>query len=131
MEKIVWTNGCFDIIHRGHLELLSFCRSLGGKVIVGLNSDASVRRLKGKNRPINSEKDRAFLLKNLRTVDEVVIFNENTPENLIKLIRPDIIVKGGDYDKSQVVGKEISKVVIFEYVKGYSTTKTLQDIADR
>ena len=129
--SVIFTNGCFDIVHRGHLELLSFCKSLGGKVIVGINSDSSVKRLKGKNRPINSEKDRAFLLENLRTVDEVIIFNEDTPERLIKSIKPDIIVKGGDYDKSQVVGKKISKVVIFEYVKGYSTTEKIKDIANR
>lgn len=118
----VFTNGCFDIIHRGHASLLGYCRSLGKKVIVGLNSDSSVKRLKGTQRPINSQEDRKFILEALSSVDEVIIFDEDTPYNLIKAIKPDIIVKGGDYKMKDVVGSDVSEVVIFEYVPGYSTT---------
>ena len=92
---IVFTNGCFDVLHRGHLDLLKYCKKLG-TVVVGLNSDASVKRLKGESRPLNSEKDRKYLLDSLVFVDKVIIFNEDTPYNLIKEINPDIIVKGGD-----------------------------------
>ena len=125
---IVFTNGCFDIIHRGHLELMSYCKSIGSKVIVGINSDDSIRRLKGESRPINKCNDRKFMLESLKYVDEVIVFNENTPLNLIKKIKPDIIVKGGDYSPEDVVGNDIAEVRIFKYVKGYSTTKIIQDI---
>ena len=131
MSKVIFTNGCFDIIHRGHIELLEYCKSIGGKLIVGLNSDSSVKRLKGKKRPINSEKDRKYLLESLRFVDEVIIFNEDTPLELIKKISPDIIVKGGDYTVESVVGNNICEVRIFKYVKGYSTTSTIQNINNR
>ena len=129
--KKIFTNGCFDIIHRGHLELLMYCKNLGEKVIVGLNSDESVKRLKGKKRPINNQKDRKFLLESLIFVDEVIIFNEDTPYNLIKKIMPNIIVKGGDYKIKEVVGNDISEVRIFKYVKDYSTTKKIKDIINR
>ncbi len=129
--SLVFTNGCFDIVHRGHLELLNFCNSIGTKVIVGLNSDCSIKRIKGKNRPINNQEDRKFLLECLESVDEVIIFNEDTPETLIKMINPDIIVKGGDYQPHEVVGNNIGKVVIFNYVDGYSTTEKIQDIVNR
>ena len=129
--KKIFTNGCFDIIHRGHLELLKYCKSLGGEVIVGLNSDASVKILKGKNRPINNQNDRKLMLRSIRYVDNVIIFHENTPYNLIKEINPDIIVKGGDYKIKDVVGNNICEVKIFNYVNGYSTTKTIQSITDR
>lgn len=131
MKDLVFTNGCFDIIHRGHLELFRFCKSLGKKLVVGLNSDESITRLKGVNRPINNVNDRKFLLESLIFVDEVIVFSEDTPYNLIKIVNPDIIVKGGDYKVSEVVGKDLCEVVIFNYVKGYSTTKTIQSIADR
>ena len=130
-EKTIFTNGCFDIIHRGHIELLKYCKGLGGKVVVGLNSDESVRRLKSDSRPINNQEDRKFLLESLRYVDAVFVFNEDTPYNLIKEINPDVIVKGGDYKPKDVVGKDIAEVRIFKYVKGYSTTKSIQDIANR
>lgn len=126
---IVFTNGCFDIIHRGHLELMSYCKSIGSRVIVGINSDDSIRKLKGESRPINNCNDRKFMLESLKYVDEVIVFNENTPLNLIKKIKPDIIVKGGDYSPEDVVGNDIAEVRIFKYVKGYSTTKIIQDIA--
>ena len=112
----VFTNGCFDILHKGHVELLEFCkhykgvsfsgRSLFPRVVVGLNSDASVKRLKGDSRPINNQEDRAYLLQSLKYVDDVIIFDEDTPLDLIKLIKPDILVKGGDYEGIRVVGQD-------------------------
>jgi len=129
--KTVFTNGCFDIVHRGHLELLEYCKTIGEKVIVGINSDQSVRSLKGSNRPINAQEDRKFLLESLVYVDEVIVFDEETPLELIKNIKPDIIVKGGDYSPEEVVGHKLAKVVIFETVDGYSTTKIVKSISDR
>ena len=123
--KTIFTNGCFDILHRGHVELLKYCKSLG-HVIVGLNSDSSVKTLKGNSRPINSQEDREFLLKSLKFVDEVVIFPENTPYNLIKQIKPDILIKGGDYKPHEVVGADLCEVRIFSYIDGYSTTKIIE-----
>ena len=128
---IIFTNGCFDIVHRGHIELLKYCRSIGGKVIVGLNSDASVRALKGRDRPINSQEDRKFHLEAIRYVDEVVIFDQETPYELIMQIKPSVIVKGGDYNKTDVVGHDVSEVRIFDYVRGYSTTSTIESISNR
>ena len=126
MSKVVFTNGCFDILHRGHVELLRFCSTLGTKVVVGLNSDASVKRLKGSSRPITNQQDRKLILESIRWVDEVIIFEEDTPLNLIKRIGPNIIVKGGDYDKDDVVGSECASVVLFNFIDGYSTTKIIQ-----
>ena len=128
--RSIFTNGCFDIVHRGHIELLKYCKSLG-YVIVGLNSDQSVNRLKGETRPINSQEDRMELLLSLRFVDEVVIFADDTPLNLIKNIKPDIIVKGGDYKKEKVVGNEIAEVIIYDYIEGYSTTRIIQSLTNR
>lgn len=128
---MIFTNGCFDIIHRGHIELLRYCHSLGESVIVGINSDESIKKLKGKNRPINNQEDRKFLLESLKYVSEVVVFDEDTPYNLIKSIRPDIIIKGGDYQIEEVVGNDICKVVIFDYIEGHSTTETISRIANR
>tara|TARA_R110002110_G_scaffold65929_6_gene181171 strand:- start:891 stop:1280 length:390 start_codon:yes stop_codon:yes gene_type:complete len=128
---IIFTNGCFDIIHRGHIELLRYCQNQGKKVIVGLNSDKSISRLKGADRPINNQADRKLILESLIYVDEVVIFEEDTPYNLIKCINPDIIVKGGDYTVKEVVGNDIAHVKIFEFVDGYSTSKTIKNISDR
>jgi D-beta-D-heptose 7-phosphate kinase/D-beta-D-heptose 1-phosphate adenosyltransferase len=123
-EKQIFTNGCFDILHKGHVELLKFCKSLG-YVTVGLNSDASVSGLKGIGRPINTQEDRKLLLQGLRYVDQVIIFSESTPLRLIQDLKPDIIVKGGDYVKEDVIGSEIAEIVIFNTVEGYSTTNTL------
>ena len=123
---IVFTNGCFDVIHRGHLDLLKYCKSLG-RVVVGINSDKSVKRLKGKSRPINCSNDRKYLLECLSFVDEVIIFEEDTPYELIKKTKPDIIVKGGDYNPKNVVGNDLAEVRIFEIVEGYSTTLTIQN----
>ena len=131
MNNIIFTNGCFDIIHRGHIELLKFCKDMGGQVVVGINSDESIKKLKGNERPINNEKDRVFLLESLKYVDKVIIFEEDTPYNLIKQIKPDIIVKGSDYSKELVVGKDLAEVIIFEKIDGYSTTKTIQSIIGR
>ena len=125
--RVVFTNGCFDVLHRGHVELLKYSKSLG-TVVVGLNSDQSVKNLKGENRPFFSEEDRKFMLESCKYVDEVIIFNEETPYNLIKRINPDIIVKGGDYKSDDVVGNDIAKVKIFNYIDGYSTTKILETI---
>jgi len=128
---IVFTNGCFDLLHRGHVELLKYCDSIacpamGGYVIVGLNSDESVKRLKGNDRPINNQKDRKFILESLKFVYEVKIFDEDTPYELIKEIKPQVIVKGGDYKEEEVVGNDICKVRIFDYKEGYSTTNLLR-----
>jgi D-beta-D-heptose 7-phosphate kinase/D-beta-D-heptose 1-phosphate adenosyltransferase len=119
----VFTNGCFDILHRGHIEYLRQSKGLGDRLIVGLNSDASVRRLKGESRPINNQEDRAALLKALRFVDEVIVFNADTPIDLITMLRPDIITKGGDYRPEDVVGNALAKVVIIPYLENYSTTR--------
>ena len=123
--KLVFTNGCFDILHRGHIELLKYCKSLGS-VIVGLNSDTSVRNLKGDSRPHFSQEDRKFMLESCKYVDGVVIFDEKDPYNLIKRLKPDIIVKGGDYKPEEVVGNDMAKVEIFNYINGYSTTQILE-----
>ena len=125
--KTVFTNGCFDVLHRGHFELLKHCKQLG-YVIVGLNGDGSVKKLKGQTRPFFSQEDRRFMLESCRYVDKVIIFDEETPHNLINKIKPDIIVKGGDYKEKDVVGNELASVEIFNYVDGYSTTKILGSI---
>jgi D-beta-D-heptose 7-phosphate kinase/D-beta-D-heptose 1-phosphate adenosyltransferase len=130
-KKTIFTNGCFDILHRGHVELIKYSASLGDRLVVGINSDKSVKKLKGLERPINSEEDRKFILESIEFVDEVIIFNEETPYELIKKIRPKVIVKGGDYNAQDVVGSDLCEVRIFDYVNGYSTTKTIQDISNR
>tara|TARA_R110000824_G_scaffold115732_5_gene266894 strand:+ start:1461 stop:1853 length:393 start_codon:yes stop_codon:yes gene_type:complete len=125
--KKVFTNGCFDILHRGHIELLKFCKSLG-EVTVGLNSDKSVKKLKGLKRPIFTEEDRKFMLESCKYVDNVVLFDEQTPFKLINSLRPDVVVKGGDYKPQEVVGYGICEVVIFKFVNGYSTTNIVENI---
>ncbi len=128
--KIVFTNGCFDILHRGHIDYLRKSRALGDKLIIGLNSDESVRRLKGLCRPINSEKDLKYILESLDCVDEIIIFDEDTPYDLIKKINPNIITKGGDYKHVEdVVGHDIATVVLIPFVEGYSTTKILEKLS--
>lgn len=129
--KVIFTNGCFDIFHRGHLEILKYAKSLGDHLIVGLNSDSSVKLNKGESRPINVQEDRKALLESLIYVDEVIIFDDETPLSLIEKIRPDIIVKGGDYTPEQVVGSELAEVKIFERIDEYSTTKIIQDSVSR
>lgn len=125
--KKIFTNGCFDILHRGHFELLKFCKSLG-HVVVGLNSNTSVKKLKGSSRPFFDESDRLFALESCRYVDEVYLFEKETPYELIKKVKPSIIVKGGDYKIDDVVGNDITEVILFNYIDGYSTTKTLEKI---
>ena len=128
MKKIIFTNGCFDILHRMHVELFRFCKSKGDKVIVGLNSDSSIKRLKGEQRPIFNQDDRKFLLESLDCVDEVIIFDEDTPYELIRKIKPDYIVKGGDYKPEDIAGNTITKVFIFNYNENFSTTRALQSL---
>jgi rfaE bifunctional protein nucleotidyltransferase chain/domain len=123
-ERIVFTNGCFDILHEGHVRLLEYCASLGD-VIVGINSDESVSRIKGPGRPVNGQAARKYLLSSIIFVKQVYIFEEDTPLNLIRRIRPDIIVKGGDYLASEVVGSDLARIEIFPLVKDISTTKLL------
>jgi len=131
-KKIVFTNGCFDIIHSGHVKLLRECAQLGDFVIVGINSDSSVRKLKGKSRPLNKLKDRIEVLKAIRYVDYVIPFSEITPYNLIKSIKPDFLVKGGDYKENEVVGKEFAgRVVIVDLLKGISTTKIIEKVLNK
>jgi rfaE bifunctional protein nucleotidyltransferase chain/domain len=128
--RSVFTNGCFDILHRGHVELLAYCKNLG-RVTVGLNSDDSVKRLKGLSRPMNNENDRRRILEALRYVDEVVIFEEDTPYELILRLKPDFIVKGGDYRAHEVIGSDLCEVRIFETVDGYSTTEFINRIVEK
>jgi D-beta-D-heptose 7-phosphate kinase/D-beta-D-heptose 1-phosphate adenosyltransferase len=125
-ERIVFTNGCFDILHKGHLTLLKEARALGDRLVVGLNSDSSVKRLKGAARPINSEDTRQAQLELIPYVDEVIIFNDDTPYNLIKEINPDLIVKGGDYTVEEVVGHDLVAVHLIPTVQGYSTTDIIK-----
>ncbi|MFP4487035.1 MAG: D-glycero-beta-D-manno-heptose-7-phosphate kinase [Campylobacterales bacterium] len=128
-KKLVFTNGCFDIIHAGHIKYLQKAKELGDVLIVGLNSDASVSRLKGKSRPINTLEDRAVVLAGLESVDYVVEFGEDTPYELIKSIVPDVLVKGADYEGKEVVGSDIAKeTVLVEFLEGRSTTKIIGKI---
>ena len=129
-RTLVFTNGCFDILHRGHADYLAFARSQGDALVVGLNSDASVRRAKGPTRPVNPEQDRAYVLGSLRAVDFVVIFDEDEPRNLIAQILPDVLVKGKDW-AHYVSGRDIveangGRVVLAEMVEGRSTTATIE-----
>lgn len=128
-QRIVFTNGCFDILHLGHVKYLEVAKSFGDILIVGLNADSSVRELKGPERPINPEYDRAYLLAALEVVDYVVIFSEETPHDLIKMIRPDVLVKGGDYEGKEVVGTEFAgELKLVDFVDGKSTTRTIERI---
>ena len=132
-KKIVFTNGCFDILHVGHIQYLEQAADLGDVLVVGLNSDRSVRALKGADRPINSENDRAKMLASLGCVDYVVIFDEDTPYELIRKIQPDILVKGGDYSVDEVVGRDVvedkgGEVRILPFVEGKSTTGIIKKI---
>ena len=132
-KKIVFTNGCFDILHRGHVTYLNQARDLGDLLIVGINSDESVKRLKGQERPVNMLEDRAYVLSALKSVDYVIPFEEDTPLNLINLIMPDILVKGGDYTIDRIIGaQEVlahgGKVEIIPFVPGKSTSAIIDTI---
>ena len=132
-EDVVFTNGCFDIIHRGHIEVLAQTADLGDRLIIGLNSDTSIQKLKGKNRPIIEEQSRAILLASLEFVDAVVIFSEDTPLKLISALLPDVLAKGGDYEIETIVGHEIvqqngGKVKLVPFVDGFSSTTIIEKI---
>ena len=132
-QKIVFTNGCFDLIHRGHVEVLSKTADLGEKLIIGLNSDNSIKKLKGKSRPIIDENSRALLLAALTFVDAVIFFSEENPLNLITNLKPDILAKGGDYEINTIVGHEIVRknggdVVLVPFVDGFSSTNIIDKI---
>jgi rfaE bifunctional protein nucleotidyltransferase chain/domain len=132
-KKIVFTNGCFDLVHRGHLDYLAKAAALGDKLIVGLNTDNSVKRLKGSSRPIVDEYSRAFLLASLCFVDAVMLFDEDTPYNLIQTVQPDILVKGADYQADNIVGADIVKqkggeIITLEFLAGFSTSAMVEKI---
>ena len=132
-KKIVFTNGCFDILHLGHVEYLNEAKAQGDVLVVGLNSDRSIKLLKGDDRPINNENDRAAMLLNLRSVDCVQVFNEETPLNIIKLIDPDVLVKGGDWKAEQIVGSVFvlaqgGSVKSLLFKSGYSTSNLIQAV---
>jgi len=128
-KKIVFTNGCFDILHKGHVQYLDKAKSFGDVLILGLNSDASVSALKGPNRPINNEDDRGYILAALESVDYVVLFTDDTPLSLIEIVKPDVLVKGGDYEGKKVVGSEIAgELKLVQFVDGKSTTRTIEKI---
>ncbi len=131
MEKIVFTNGCFDILHPGHIDLLTKAKALGTRLIVGINSDVSVAAIKGLGRPINNQDERAEVLRGLRSVDEVLIFDELTPENLIKQIKPDVLVKGGDWKESEIIGADFvrsngGEVFSLALKDGFSTSNIIE-----
>ncbi|UCH14298.1 MAG: D-glycero-beta-D-manno-heptose 1-phosphate adenylyltransferase [Bacteroidales bacterium] len=135
-KTIVFTNGCFDILHRGHIEYLSKAAKNGDILIVGLNTDRSVKKIKGAGRPYQDEKSRAMLLAALHFVNAVILFNEETPYELIKLIQPDVLVKGGDYKPEEIVGYDIvkakgGKVITIDYVGGYSTSDIIEKISHK
>ena len=132
-KKIIFTNGCFDIIHPGHIHILSKAKSLGDILVVGLNSDLSVKKLKGDKRPLVSENDRSRVLLSLRFVDYVIIFNELTPLKVIKKIKPDFLVKGGDYNENDIVGSDFVKayggqVEIIKFLDGYSSSNYIDNL---
>ena len=132
-RRVVFTNGCYDLLHPGHIKLLEAARSMGDALIVGLNSDDSVRTLKGAGRPVIPEQERAEILANLESVDAVVVFNELTPQKTVAALLPDILVKGGDWPGNQIVGREEveaagGKVVLIDVVEGHSTTEILRKI---
>ncbi|WP_430816714.1 D-glycero-beta-D-manno-heptose 1-phosphate adenylyltransferase [Carboxylicivirga sp. RSCT41] len=134
-ESIVFTNGCFDIVHRGHIDYLSKAKDKGSKLILGLNTDASVQRLKGPQRPVVDEQSRAILMASLQFIDLVVFFDEDTPYELIKDLQPDILVKGSDYNAKDIVGYDIlmakgGKVETIDFVPGFSTTSIVEKIKE-
>lgn len=132
-EKIVFTNGCFDILHRGHVEYLTKAAALGSKLVIGLNTDVSVKRLKGESRPINDQEARAIILSSLIFTDRIIFFEEDTPLELIRYIQPDILVKGSDYKPEDIVGYDIVKakggeVITIDLTEGFSTTAILERV---
>ena len=135
-KSIAFTNGCFDILHRGHVEYLESAKKKADILVLGLNSDASVLRLKGANRPYIPENDRAFILSRLEAVDIVCLFDEDTPLNLIKILHPDFLIKGGDYKIEQIVGREVvesygGKVLTIPFISGKSSTNLIEQIQNK
>jgi len=134
-KKVVFTNGVFDILHRGHVEYLEKAKALGNLLIIGLNSDSSVRRIKGPQRPLCGQEDRAIVLSALACVDHIVLFDEDTPQKLIEVLVPDILVKGADYSVEQIVGAEVvlkngGKVLPIELTPGKSTTELIKKVVE-
>ena len=132
-QRIVFTNGCFDLLHQGHVTYLAQAASLGNRLIVGLNSDSSVQKLKGAHRPIQDEKSRALIMASLHVVSAVIVFSEDTPLNLIQQIQPDFLVKGGDWEPSKIVGADMvqsygGQVIGIAFIDGYSTTSIEEKI---
>ena len=129
-KTVAFTNGCFDILHAGHVSILEFSRNQADVLVLGINSDASVKRLKGPSRPINCQEDRALVCASLQAVDAVVLFEQDTPYELIKLVKPDVLVKGADYKVENVVGREFAKkVALYPILEGRSTTNTINKAA--
>ncbi|OFX19213.1 MAG: hypothetical protein A2041_10825 [Bacteroidetes bacterium GWA2_31_9b] len=132
-QKIVFTNGCFDIVHRGHIEYLAQAASYGDVLIIGLNTDSSVQRIKGINRPVQDEYARAITLASMQFVNAVILFDEETPYNLIKTVQPDILIKGSDYKAEDIIGYDIVKakggeVITIDFIDGYSTTSIINKL---
>ncbi len=135
-KKVVFTNGCFDLIHAGHVDYLSKAKAFGDDLVVGLNSDSSVMRIKGSKRPILKETERSFIISNFKPVDYVVLFDEDTPKMLIEELLPDILVKGADWEIENIVGKDVviangGEVKTIEFVNDQSTSKIIKIIVDR
>ncbi len=135
-KKVVFTNGCFDLIHAGHVDYLSKAKAFGDVMVVGLNSDSSVMRIKGSKRPILDETERSFIISNLKPVDYVVMFDEDTPKLLIEELLPDVLVKGADWEIENIVGKDVvlangGEVKTIEFVNDQSTSKIIKTIVDR
>ena len=132
-EKIVFTNGCFDLVHRGHVEMLANTADLGDRLIIGLNTDISIKNLKGENRPIVDEYSRSILLASLQFIDAIVLFSENTPQKIIETIIPDVLAKGGDYNLEEIAGYDVvtqngGDVVRVPFIDGYSTSNIIHKI---
>jgi rfaE bifunctional protein nucleotidyltransferase chain/domain len=135
-QKVVFTNGCFDLLHYGHVKYLQDAKKKGDVLVVGINSDSSAKRIKGKKRPVVNEKDRLRLVAALESVDYVVLFKEDTPLKIIKFIKPDVLVKGADWNKNNIIGKDFmlsygGRVSTIKFVKGYSTSNLIKKIAKR
>ena len=131
--KIVFTNGCFDLVHRGHVEVLANTADLGDRLIIGLNSDSSIKDLKGENKPIIDETSRAILLASLQFVDAIVFFSEETPHKLIETLVPDVLAKGGDYKVTEIAGHEVvlengGEVILIPFIDGFSSTNIVEKI---
>jgi D-beta-D-heptose 7-phosphate kinase/D-beta-D-heptose 1-phosphate adenosyltransferase len=131
-KKVVFTNGCFDIIHHAHIKLLKFAKSKGDILVVGLNSDESIKKIKGESRPINNIIDRVSLLFELDFIDYIIIFEDETPLNIIENLRPDILIKGGDYKDKKVIGSEyVKEILLYNYIENTSSTNIIKKILEK